>query len=146
MTAQAGDHIHYQGEELTMATEPLEQYLCRLENRPVFRVFSTACWRGYQASWTVREGKLWLTGLTGYIKDYEMVGMDFLFPDRSEVFAEWFTGTIRIPHGKLLMYVHMEYSSVYENEIFLEFEKGNLIHSHIQDKKNSPLDKDISIQ
>jgi hypothetical protein len=139
MTAQAGDHIFFQGENLTMASEPLELYLNQLENRPVFMALSTACWRGYQGSWELKDGKLWLTGFTGYIKDYETVGLDYLFPGQEKVFAEWFTGTIRIPHGKLLMYVHMGYCSVYENEIYLEFENGVLITSRIADNKNSVL-------
>ena len=51
--------------------------------------------------------------------------MATLFPDYPDrVFAHWYSGTIRIPQGKLLNYVHMGYGSTYERDLFLEIEKG----------------------
>ena len=53
--------------------------------------------------------------------------MDFLFPDQKEVFADWFTGEIRIPQGDLLEYVHGGYDSTYEKDLFLDFKEGYLV-------------------
>ena len=47
------------------------------------------------------------------------------FPDR--VFAHWYSGTIRIPQGKQLEYVHMGYGSTYERDLFLDVERGVVV-------------------
>jgi hypothetical protein len=64
--------------------------------------------------------------------------VDFLFPGQKEVFASWFTGTIRIPQGKQLNYIHAGYMSVYEEDLFLEFEAGILKSTNIVDNRKNP--------
>lgn len=59
----------------------------------------------------------------------------YLFPDQEKVFAEWFTGEIRIPYGEMLQYYHIGYASVYEKELYLEFENGYLIGKREKDNK-----------
>lgn len=44
------------------------------------------------------------------------------FPER--VFAHWYSGTLRIPKGKMLEYEHMGYASTYERDLFITLEKG----------------------
>ena len=53
--------------------------------------------------------------------------MQNLFPDKDKVFAGWFNGEIKIPEGKMLHYEHQRYLSIFENDLFLQFEKGLLI-------------------
>jgi hypothetical protein len=36
---------------------------------------------------------------------------------RDPVFAEWFTGVLIVPDGKMLQYVHMPYASRFEREL-----------------------------
>ena len=43
----------------------------------------------------------------GFIENQEQVDLNFLFPDKNEVFADWFTGDIRIPQGKMLKKVNL---------------------------------------
>ena len=64
--------------------------------------------------------------------------IDFLFPGQKEVLASWFTGTIRVPQGKLINYIHGGYMSMYEEDLFLHFEAGILKSTHIDDNRNSP--------
>lgn len=126
MTAQARDSIIYKGEKLFMASEPLNSFLKRRGDVRVYSV-STMCWRGYLGSWEVKDNKLYLIGFSGNVIGYGKADLDYLFPGQNAVFANWFSGEIRIQKGKLLRYVHMGYSSIYENEIILVFEKGELI-------------------
>ena len=43
------------------------------------------------------------------------VGFEKVFPGKTKPLkAEWFTGTLRIPQGKPIQYVHMGYQTVYE--------------------------------
>ena len=126
MTAQMHERLLYEGQKISMASEPLNQYLDLLGDRK-FVAPHTACWRGYLGSWEIRENRLYLIGLTAYVEGYQEVGMDFLFPDQQEVFAGWFNGKIRIPTGEMLYYVHGGYGSIYEKDIILSFDKGVLI-------------------
>jgi len=77
-------------------------------------IFSTACWREYIGSWSIRRGKLYLTKLEGR----------FRLEGKEAIFADWFTGTLRIPRGKVLDYIHMGFDTVYEQEIILTVDQG----------------------
>lgn len=66
--------------------------------------------------------------------------LDNLFPERSQVFAEWFSGVIRVPNGEMLEYIHAGYCSIYENDLFLKFENGILINYDFS-KNIKPSDK-----
>lgn len=134
MTAQAGERLFYKGEEIWMAAEPLNQYL---KNRSdiSFVSPSTACWRGYYGQWEIKDNKLGLIGLKAYIEGYREVGLNYLFPDKNKVFANWFSGEIRVPQGEMLDYVHMGYASLYEKDLFLVIENGTLVNQYEVDNE-----------
>lgn len=129
MTAQIGERLRYKGKVYEMATEPLEAYL-QTRHDIAFIMHSTACWRGYYGKWKISYGKLYLIGLKAYLEGYEEVGLDYLFPNQKEVFANWFTGEIRIPQGALLEYIHIGYASIYERNLFLVFKDGILLDQY----------------
>lgn len=140
MTAQAGERLIFKGEETWMAAEPLNQFL-QNRNDIKFKSPSTACWRGYYGQWEIKEGKLYLIGLKAYIEGYKEVGLNYLFPGNDVVFANWFSGKIRIPQGELLDYVHMGYASLYEKDMILVFEGGVLINEYIVDNEAEYYDR-----
>ena len=127
MTAQMHEIIFYEGEEYGMASEPLKPYLKSLKNRPLIEPVSTDCWRGYLGTWEVRGKRLYLVNLQVSTGGEEEQGMDYIFKGQKEIFAGWFSGRIIIPHGKLLKYIHMGYASIYEKELYLDFENGILL-------------------
>jgi hypothetical protein len=51
VTAQIGERLRDQGEDMTMATEPLETYFALGGERPSFGFVSTALWRGHVGRW-----------------------------------------------------------------------------------------------
>lgn len=128
MTAQFPESLVYNGEEYGMASLPLEPYL---EMHGIkFKALCTACWRGYKGSWEVADNRLYLTEFWSWLPDSdECVGMDYLFPGQERVFADWFSGEVRLPQGKLLAYVHLGFASVYEKDLFLKFVDGVLVDS-----------------
>ena len=131
MTAQSSESLYYNGEWKAMYTEPLESYLIDSGfGRNHFDPPDTACWRGYIGTWTVKENKLFLIDLKGNLKDRkESVNLNYLFPDQEEVFAAWYSGTVRIIDGELIAYRYAGYDSIYEYDLFLTFDKGVLIKS-----------------
>ena len=123
MTTQTGEILTYNGEKTTIATEPLKPYL---ENRSdiSFIFKSTALVRGYIGTWKIKNKKLYLVSLIGFIKNNEKVDLSYLFPNKKEVFANWFSGQIRIPEGNLLRKIRIGYASVFERDKILKFNKG----------------------
>lgn len=116
-----------------MATEPLRQYLHN-KNYISFVPTSTACWRGYYGKWEIKNKKLYLIDLEANL-GYGKVDLSYLFPGKNEVFANWFSGKIRIPQGEILEYVHMGYESLYKRDLILVFKNGLLINEYVVDNE-----------
>jgi hypothetical protein len=130
MTAQISDILIYKNEELCIASEPLSDYLAKVKLPHKLVAPNTACWRGYYAKWAIDNKKLFLIKWQGYILDYQKVDIQYIFPGEEVVFAKWYTGEIRIGMGDLVSYVHGGYASVYEGDMFLIFENGELVNEY----------------
>lgn len=141
MTAQAMDQIVYKGEEYSLASEPLYPYL-GTRNDIRFYGFSTDNSRGYTATWELLDDQLFLIGLSGtmFLNDgsdaenaitdaIRVSSINKLFPDSGDkVLANWYTGDIRIPQGKVLQYVHMGYGSLYEKDLIIQLVEGKVVN------------------
>jgi len=147
-TAQRGDVLFIRGVKYYIQTNPLERYFEQNpERRPwsieLFQnlfifglttfqtVISTDLWRGYVASWKLEDSKLILTDVQ--IQDANPLPfeeatwrsvLDKIFPGQREVFAEWYSGHIIVPTGKLAKYVHMGYASEYKSYLIYWLKNG----------------------
>ena len=138
MTIQAGDILSYNGAKTTIATEPLKPYLeTRSDVSFIFK--STALVRGYIGTWKIKNKKLYLVTLVGFIENNEKVNLKYLFPNKTEVFADWFSGDIRIPEGDLLQNINIGYASVFARDRVINFNKGLLISETVKDNTKSKL-------
>ncbi len=135
-TAQYPDKIIYIGKEYDLHSNPLEEYFEKNpDKRPEGGIMSTALWRGYVATFEVKDSQLYLkdieiqyhdtTSKESYPYKWKSV-ISEVFPGQKVVKINWLTGLLAIPHGKLVNYVHMGYGSTYKNYILLEFNKGDL--------------------
>ncbi len=137
-TGQTADKIVYKGVERDLFTNPLESfYATDPERRPNFMIApltsSTGNWRGYIATWEISEGKLFLTKLDSWIcnnnvkESCEPARLSDLFPKEmigEKVPADWFTGDLRVPDGKQLLYVHQGYGSIFERDLVFKVKSG----------------------
>ena len=57
------------------------------------------------------------------------------------MFAHWYCGTLRIPQGNRLRYVHGGYLSVYERDLMLEVEKGVIRRTWVRDNATGTPDE-----
>jgi len=58
----------------------------------------------------------------------QTVELEDLFPGSAgRVFADWVTGTFRVPQGNMIEYVHMGYESRYESYLLLQIDHGMVI-------------------
>jgi hypothetical protein len=132
MTAQIPETLIYNDEEHSMCDEPLEMYSALGGEIAEFEFTCTALWRGYVGTWEIIDGRLYMTGLRGTLKNGTEANLASVFPNYPDrVFAHWFTGKVRLPQGKQLEYVHMGYGSVYERDLFLHLENGVIIKTEV---------------
>lgn len=149
MTAQISELLQCQGEVVAMCTEPLSDYLAMGGVNPRFESNCTALWRGYVGSWEIVDDRLYLVGLSGTLEGGADVTLATIFPDfPNRVFAHWYSGTIRIPQGKQLKYVHMDYGSTFERDLFLDIERGVIVatrvrHNGTAESDNAPEGYDV---
>lgn len=128
-TAQYPDMLIDGKDTIEIFSNPLEQYLREKEER----VFcgkklvesSTACWRGYLATWTISKDSLFLTDVfKGCGESHERkFNLKKEFKE-DKVFANWFSGVILCPIEPMLQYVHMGYGSIFEGERFIHLTNG----------------------
>ena len=134
MTAQASEILIYKGLEFQILSEPLEDYLRNYNNLPPFEFTSTGCWRGYIGKWEIKNDKLFLVGLEANTL-FGSTNLDYLFPNKTEVFADWFNGELKIAHGEMIEYSHRGHFSIYEQSICLQFINGLIVDQKIIDNK-----------
>ena len=115
MTAQINERLILDGQPAALACCPaLPANHPRLLRKPENLINSSGCWRGYIGSWEIRDGRVYLVAIEGL---YALTGDEPLA-------ADWLNETFRIPTGGLLHYVHMDFMSIYEEELFVTVEKG----------------------
>jgi hypothetical protein len=141
MTAQIREQLIIDGEETSMAfCPPLPEDHPRVfepgpdkvvgDAADIF-LFSTACWRGYQGTWEIKGGRFYLVALCGR---YQLRPGD-------PVLADWFSGILRVPKGERILYVHMGFGSVYEQELHIKIEKGEVVTTRVIDNRGKKYDE-----
>lgn len=136
MTAQIHETLIIDGKKSSMAfCPPLPENdprLTKLKDSEIKHgiILSTACWRQYIGTWEIKDDQLYLVSIEGRFK----------LSGDSPILADWFTGTLRIPQGKVLHYVHMGYGSVFEQELHIKIENGKVIKSNTIDNRNKDID------
>ena len=131
-TAQMPDLLIYQNETVGIFSNPLESYFNDTHPRPnaLFEFSCTGNWRGYLATWEIKDGFLYLTKLVkgSCSQDAPEIPLSTLFPNQTPpIKATWFSGELIIPQGEQLQYVHMGYGSIYEKELHLTIQAGKLV-------------------
>lgn len=136
MAAQKADIIVMDGETMDLYTNPLEDYWTRNKKRRPSFYGLDVCRRGYIATWNIRDGQLFLTGIEGDIENRSLFSskakkctlkMLFKKPHPDGVKAEWFSGKLRIPRGNMTQYEHSGYDSRFERELIITINKGDVI-------------------
>lgn len=138
-TAQMSEWIWFEGTRQPLCSEPLQSLLDSLAVQPeVFNdgILSSANWRGYQGTWEIRHDSLWLIKIEKeYFEDEEHpdldktvwreIALESIYPEKtSPCLANWFSGLLPIPLGRMIKYVHMGYGSVFEQEIIIKVSHG----------------------
>jgi hypothetical protein len=86
---------------------------------------STGCRRRYRGTWEIIDARLYLMHVEG---KFERAG-------ELPLLADWFTGVLRVPSGRTLLYVHMGFGSVYETELHIRIEQGRVSGRRVYDNR-----------
>lgn len=133
MTAQIPESILIDGRPRSMGTEPLEGYFAQTGIRPSFEAICTALWRGYVGHWEIAHGRLHLLRIDARYADGREATLADFFPEHPErVFAHWYSGTLRIPEGEMLDYVHGGYGSTFERDRLIHVARGVVTSTHVR--------------
>ena len=136
MTAQSSEILILDGETCDMAfCPPLPQNDPRVidasDTKEALGMQSTACWRRYRATLEIKDGKFYLIGVCGR----------FAMTTDEPIFADWVTGTLRVPRGEMLQYVHQGYQSVFEQDQLIKVEDGIVVESVTINNERKPNDE-----
>jgi hypothetical protein len=141
-TTQIQDRIIYDDNEYFGDYEefPLEDYWSEENPKPeCLSMGSTACWRGYIATWEIRNGSLFLKSLGKENLPSENetpIPLTNVFPNANgTVLADWFSGVLDCTRGP----------EIKENA-FISIYKGKVIGSRkaTWEQLKNPSDKDLS--
>ena len=132
MCGQRTDNIIYQDTFYHLATLPLDSYLKALKDPLEFQSPDTGLQRGYEGTWEIRDNLLLLVELDGCVYNYRKVDIHCLFPGEDTVFANWFTGKLRIPFGFPIYQGGDYFQSIFDFELTIKIEKGHLVGTRMQ--------------
>jgi len=135
-TAQYPDKIIYNGKEYDLHSNPMESYFEKYpDKRPQGGVMSTALWRGYVATFEIKDNQLYLKDIEIEISTKDEKGnykyswksvLNEVFSNQELIKIDWMTGLLVLPEGEIVNYVHMGYGSTYEKYTLLEVDCGDL--------------------
>jgi hypothetical protein len=112
---------------------------------------SSAMDRGYMATWEIRKDRLYLVAIDSWICGARAEQLDIscrhatledvLGPtvDERTQFASWYTGELRLPQGRQLLYIHNPYQSIYEREVVFRVRAGLVEPPTTVDNRKKPL-------
>jgi hypothetical protein len=117
----------------------LDGYLDKIERPRAFSsegIQQSANWRGYVAKWEIREGSLLLTDILKLYGDPKLdsstwewrhVPLDTILQNQSyPTLALWYSGSLRIPAGRLVGCFPFEHPS---EEIQIRIEGGKVVNA-----------------
>lgn len=128
-TAQIPDLLLLDNEKLELETNPLEPYLKQHPEQRPAEGKSTGLWRGYIATWEIKDGELRLksVGVEDWNNEREGIrDVTQKYIPQAPMLAQWFSGILIVPRGKMIDYVHMGYGSTYERYTLLNIKSGKL--------------------
>ncbi|NIT57334.1 MAG: hypothetical protein GWN00_14210 [Aliifodinibius sp.] len=136
-TEQIPERIVYEGEERYLASFPLEQYFTEENPKPEWmEPTSTACWRGYVATWKIDGERLYLVEMTreehrkvnGKLKSVDESVFEKLFPgSKKPLLASWYSGVLQVPAGKPINPISLGFISALKEKLYVSIDKGQVV-------------------
>jgi len=160
MTAQTANRIRLQGASHLLMSEPDEGLWTDLV-KPNFVPLSSANWQGYVSHWAVKGSALYLEDVQGSVcRRHPEVGAersnwcqighygncdrrpirlsDICYVPPDGLRADWFSGELRVPQGRLIEYVHAGWASGFERDLILQVVDGRIVSEEMKQVPSDP--------
>lgn len=99
-TEQGRDAVTFARQQDSILERPLDDFLGRLPKIPHFDIPNTANYKGYTASWEVKDSRLYMATFHA-TTNQQPYSISWLFPGRKlPIHADWYSGTLHIVSGK----------------------------------------------
>jgi len=139
-TAQIPDKLKYEGKTLKLYSTPLGPYLAKKfpKGTELFQSSCTACWRGYVATWEIKDDYLYLIKVVegNCMNKAPEIPLKKIFPGKkAPIKATWFSGALRVPMGEEIHYEHMGFESQFEKDMLIAITEGKVIKKEIIDNR-----------
>ena len=144
-TSQFPDRLILNNDNKPLCTNPLYSFFNNPENNEKYNailskydvVTSTACWRGYIATFEIIDSALYIVDLTIEIaaestdkqKIFQTTDISIfqeLFESDEPFLCNFYSGILIVPQGKMIKYVHGGYLSEYERYILIKITDGKV--------------------
>jgi hypothetical protein len=127
MTDRSYTPIHYEGQQYFMCTQAVQDGFKQIRSN--FQPASADGESGYRATWEIVDNRLYLIALKVELTDGRVEALAALTPESRDLyFASWFTGTICIPLGNILLRRRYTFcSNTWESELLIEIKKGVVV-------------------
>ena len=166
-TEQIPDLLLIEQDTFYLKTFPLEDFISKnkIKEAPFkygdYSFPSTACWRGYQATWKVIDDSLYLIEIVKVDSTQEKLDIENYFKTIKYspkvidglIYANWYSDTLKryeyfSYYNSEKLYLSVDYLKEHEKKIELIFDKGILTSNRIYSlnfyKKGDVLTKEIS--
>jgi len=114
-----------------MKNRPLESFFTKSNPKPknLFKVSTTACWRGYIGIYCIKNNKLYLDKLLKGDINSAIIPLPQINTDwKSPQLCYWFSGELFIKRGKTKGYREMNpYDTIFEYQLYIEIKNGNVL-------------------
>jgi hypothetical protein len=102
-TEQVHDTIKFAGRQDAILECPFNDFLKRLPTIPRFDIPNTANYKGYTASWMVKDSRLYLATFHA-TTNHQSYSISSLFPARKlPIHADWYSGALHVISGKQVL-------------------------------------------
>lgn len=140
MTSQLLETLIIDGETHPLMTEPLRELLAAHGLPAVTNQWlSTMLFRGYECTWEIADGRLSLLSIEDHARDhqpYETVHA-LLQAGGGRLFADWYSGTLKVGQGKQLGNFDMGLSRVFERELHIDVAQGVVVRQAVKERSLS---------
>ena len=139
MPPQFAEILHIAGYQMAMCCEPLgAQFAQAFQGR-------RGCDRGYEGTWALQDGRLYLVKLVGTLRNGREVSVATFFPNSPErVFANWYTGPIIEPDCNMHKYIYGS-DCLYDCDLFINVEMGLVAEAYLS-RAGGPKDHQAAAQ
>jgi hypothetical protein len=125
MAGQIGEKLILNGKEVALHSLPglplghprLREYAANDKRSLASPFGATLCTRGYQGTWEIRDGTLYIRAVGGR---YELIGEEPLF-------ANWVSAKLSIPMGRAIGPVTVGFGPRHSSELSIEVASGRVV-------------------